>query len=77
MSQFSFRLAPHSVKPDQQTVEVWDGDTFVAAIYSDDRSYGLRIVSKYLHAAVLDQRHPATVEVSLHRPGPVMAGRGP
>jgi hypothetical protein len=60
-----FKIAPHSERKGQEMVEVWIGDRFVAAIYMGDEGDGLRIVSKYLAGATLDERPPAAVNVLL------------
>jgi hypothetical protein len=58
-----FKIGRHSIE-DEEMVEVWIGDEFVAAIYAGDRNV-IRIVSKYLVAAILDERPPAAVNVQL------------
>jgi hypothetical protein len=56
----TFKLKPHSVKPDINMVEVWDGSTFLAGIYPNDPDDGpgVKIVSKFLNGMIKDQRHP-------------------
>jgi len=64
---FTFKIAPHSVRPGEQMVEVWSGDYFVGGLYPGDTPDALRFVSKYLQGATLDQREPPTVEIILLR----------
>jgi hypothetical protein len=56
----TFKLKPHSLKPDANMVEVWSGETFLAGIYpgDPDDGPGVKIVSKYLNGFIDDQRHP-------------------
>jgi hypothetical protein len=60
-----FSIVPHAERPGEYIVEVWIADQFVAAIYPSENDSGLRIVSKYLAAATLDERPPAAVNVLL------------
>lgn len=43
---FTFKLARHSVEPDRDIIEIWDGNTFVGAIYPTDQ--GIKLISKYI-----------------------------
>ncbi len=43
---FTFKLARHSVEPDRDIIEIWDGATFVGAIYPTDQ--GIKLISKYI-----------------------------
>lgn len=42
-----FEIVRHTVVPDRHTVEVWNDDTFVAAIYATEAPLTVSIVSKY------------------------------
>jgi len=39
-------MAEHSLEPDRQIVEVWNGNVFMGAIYPTDT--GIKVVSKYI-----------------------------
>jgi hypothetical protein len=54
------RLAKHTVR-EGDVVEVWDGDTMVAAIYSVDR--GIRIFSKYGSLLPANDADPFALEI--------------
>ena len=43
----TFRLAPHSIRPDTQVVEIWDGGQFVAQIVPGQEPGELRVISKH------------------------------
>jgi hypothetical protein len=60
---YRFKIVAHSTRPGEELVEVYDGEDFVGALYPGMRR--VRFISKYIAAAVLDQRHPATVEIIL------------
>lgn len=53
---FTFRIAEHRYKTDEQVVEIWKEGKLIGVIYSTER--GIKIVSKYIAA------HPeAAIEI--------------
>ena len=58
----SFRLAFHTVTG-RRIVEVWEGDQLIASIYPEHR--GVKIVSKFSMATIMDERPPAALQVIL------------
>jgi hypothetical protein len=59
-----FKIEKHYA-PDEDMVEVWIDGHFMAAIYADAIN-GIRIVSKYVASAVVDQQPDATVRILLN-----------
>jgi hypothetical protein len=58
-----FKIQKH-YGPDEEMVEVWIDGHFMAAIYADAVN-GIRVVSKHVAGAVVDQQPDATVSILL------------
>jgi hypothetical protein len=59
-----FKIEKHYA-PDEDMVEVWIDGHFVAAIYADAVN-GIRVVSKHVAGAIVDQRPDTTVSILLN-----------
>jgi hypothetical protein len=65
-----FEIKPHSVLPGAEMIEVYSDQQFIAAIYPGANGDSLRVISKYLAAATLDQAPPPAVDILLDLSSP-------
>lgn len=68
----TFKLAPHTLRPDTTVVELWYHDRLIGQITpGDPQAPTLRIISKYsLNATLLDQPRATPVQVLAVTIGP-------
>ena len=66
MAIFRFVVKPHATRNDEPMVEIWRGNDFVAGLFPGPDAKSLRVVSKHLEAATLDDsEYPPAVEILL------------
>ena len=66
------RLAPHSINPGQQVVEVWHNGQFIGEVTGADGP-GVRVISKHPLMTSHDDGMPEVVNVTIATPEYVAA----
>ena len=54
MSTISFSLAPHSVRPGEEIVQILLNGAVVGAVYADQQKQGIKVVSVHMSDKKLD-----------------------
>ena len=63
----TFEIKPHSVHPNRTVVEVFaDDGALLGTLYAESNQH-IRFISKHLVGAVIDNRRPPVVEITLTR----------
>ncbi len=60
----TFKLAPHSVTPGIEIVEIWDRDEMIGVVYPTE--LGIKVVSKFI-----PDNLEGVIHIERHKPVPI------